>query len=104
MVANDGSDVAGEVDVGDQLKTRLRMSLHDRPLFLGQFARFVQHLGGYDDLADVVQEGTDPEPEKRAGVESRALGEHAGKKSNSLTMALGVTILAFDRVAPLLRH
>src|SRR2546423_170467 len=63
VVSNDRSDVSGKINVGDELEPGLRMPLHYCPLFLGQLARFVQYLSGYDDLSDVMQQRPNPEPE-----------------------------------------
>ena len=81
MIPNDCPDVSGKIDVGDKLESRLRMSLHDCPLFLGELARLVQHFGWYDDLSDVVEKGSNPEPEERASVESGAVGQDAREKA-----------------------
>src|SRR5690349_20889877 len=55
VVADYRPNVAREVDIRHELESGFWMPLHDHPLFLGQLARFVQDLGGNDDLADIVQ-------------------------------------------------
>src|ERR1700694_5204750 len=104
VVPNDCPDVSGKINVGDELESGLRVSLHYRPLFLGELARLVEHLGRYDDLSDVVEKCSNPEPEERASVESSAVGQDASEEGDSLAMAAGVAILAFDRVTPVTRH
>lgn len=68
------------------------------------FPRLVQHFGRDDDLSDVMEKRSNPEPEERARVESGAVGEDASEKRNPLAMAAGVAILAFDRITPVTRH
>ncbi len=51
-----------------------------------------------------MEKRPDPQPEERASVESGAVGKDASEKRDSLAMAAGVAILAFDRVAPVTRH
>src|SRR4051812_13706463 len=70
MIADDGTDVTGKIDVGDQLEARFGVTLHYRPFLVGQLARLVQYFGRHDDLSDVVQQRTDAEPKERSGVES----------------------------------
>src|ERR1700694_2741416 len=104
VVPNDCPDVSGKINVGDELESGLRMSLHYRPLFLGELAGLVQHLGRHDDLSDVVEKRANPKPEQGASVESGAVGENAGEERDSLAMAACVAILALDRVTPVARH
>ena len=96
--------VAGEIDVGHQLQAGLRVTLHHRPLFGRQRSVLVQHFRRHDDLADVVKQCAKPEPEERPGIHSHAVGEDTSKESHALAVALGVMVLAFDRIAPVVRH
>ena len=64
VVPNDGADIARKINVRDQLESGFRVSLHDCPLFLGKLSRLIQNLGRDDDLADVMEQCTDPEPEQ----------------------------------------
>src|ERR1700730_16201427 len=104
MVPDDRPNVAGKVDVRDELEARFRVALHDRPLFVGELARFVQDFRRHDDLSDIVEQGADPEPEERSRIESRAVREHASKERNTLAVPLRIPVLAFNRITPLFRH
>src|SRR5436190_6212150 len=63
VVPDDRGNVPWKIDVGHQFQTSLRVALHDCPLFFGELARFVQDLSRNDNLANIVQQGADPEPE-----------------------------------------
>ena len=101
---DNGPHVPGELGVGKQLHTGGGMTPHECPLVHREFARLVQHGGGYEELAHIVQQRTNPEPEDRRVI----IGAHPGPEcapeiGNANAVPLGVQILRFDRLTPLAR-
>jgi CheY-like chemotaxis protein len=88
----------------DELEPGLRVALHYRPLFWRKRAGFVQHFGGHNYLADVVEQRAEPEPEQRPGIHPHAVRENTREESHALAVALGVVVLALDRVPPVMCH
>ena len=69
MAPHHRRDVPRKLHVGQHLLAGGRMLPNERPLFVRELARLVQHLGRNDQLADVVQQRADAEPEQRGLVE-----------------------------------
>ena len=97
---DDRAHVPREVDVGEHLDARHRVLLDHHPLVRREAARLVQDLRRDHQLADVVQQRADAEPEQRFLVEAGFGGESAGEIGDALAVTLRVVILRFDRLTP----
>ena len=104
MAAHHRCDIPRELHVSQHLLAGGGMLPHERPFFVRELARLVQHFGRHDQLADVVQQRADAEPEQRGVVEAGFRGERAGEIRHTLAMTLRVKILRFNRLAPLTNH
>ena len=84
---------------------RLRwVLLHQEPFGVVELAGLVEYLGGDHQLADVVQQRADAEPEEGHGVPTAdARPDGARKVRDSHAMALRVHVLRFDGLAPFSR-
>ena len=97
---HDRPHVPWEVDVGQHLHAPHRMLLDHGPFLDGEAAGFVQDLRRDHQLADVMQQRADAEPEERFLIQPRFRGEGAGEIGNAFAMTLRVMVLRFDRLAP----
>ena len=104
MREHDRQDVLGEVDAAQQLDAGLRMRPHQRPLLTRQAARLVQDLRRDVDLADVVQQRADAEPEEAAVIPAKASRDGAAEIRDPHAVTLGVRVLRLDGLAPLPDH
>ena len=71
VAAHHRRHVPRELDLGEHLDAGGRMLAHQRPLGVRELARLVEHLGRHDELAHVVQQRADAEPEERASRRTR---------------------------------
>ena len=101
MRQDDREDVFGHVDPLEQLDPGFGVRTHERPLLRREATGLVQDLGRDVDLADVVQQGSDTEPEHAPFLEARAPGERAREVGHPHAVPLRVRVLRFDRFAPL---
>ena len=74
-----------------------RISAHSSSF---SFAGLFSTSGRDDELADVMEQRANAEPEERSLVETRSCRECAREVGNSLAVTLGVAVLCFDRLAP----
>ena len=104
VTAHHWSHVPRKLDVREQLLASGGMLADERPLFLRQLARLVQHFRRYDQLAHVMEQRADAEPEQRGFVQASLGGERPREVGDALAMTLRMLILGLDRLAPLPHH
>ena len=92
--------VTRKIHVGEHLDTRQGVTLDQIPLVRSELTWLVQHLRWNNQLAHVMHDGADTEPEHLARLETGTHGESARQIGDTLTMALGIAILRFNGCAP----
>jgi len=104
MPADDGLQVPGELDGGEQLEAPDRMHLHDLELLARQRAGLVQDLVRHPDLAKIVQVRAQPNRGQGRFIQRQFARYGKGALRHALAMAERVAIRRFDRLPPLAHH
>jgi len=91
---NDGGQFGHPQDVGEEVRRAGRMGVHDHALVIGQLARRVEDLLVDEDLADVVELGTDLEILLLLATQTQTFGQAQGHVADVLGVTPGVVVLA----------
>ena len=100
VVPHDRVHIVRKVDLFQDVGAGTGMQLHHIPLVGRQAFGFVQNLRRDHDLANVVQQCADAEPEDRILLDPGAARECARQVRDAFAMSLRVRVLLFDRLAP----
>jgi len=90
--ADDGLQVPGEFDGGEQLEAPDRVHLHDLELLARQRARFVQDLVRHPDLPQVVEIGAEADRRLGSFIEHQPAGDGEGALRDALAVAERVAV------------
>jgi len=99
--ADDGLQVPGELDGGEQLEAPDRVQLHHLELFARQRARLVQDFVRHAHLPQVVEIGAKADRGLGGFIELQPARDGEGALCHTLAMTERVAVRRFDRLPPL---
>ena len=102
MVTHDGIHIVRKIDLFQDVCAGAGMQFHDVPLVRRELIGFVQNLRRDHDLADIVQQCANAEPEDGVLLHAGATCDSASEVGDAFAMPLRVRVFFFDRLAPLM--